>query len=234
MEPSSSAATRAENPIAGRTVEALATLATIPNNDIGLTYLPQFLTPEECAHLIALGGLQLEPSRVITDGESVVAPQRTSESCYLIKSCDPIVRQVEHKVAAHLGRSVDHLEPLQLVRYLPGQEFQAHFDSFSEEYVASIQNQRQFTVFCYLADCLQGGSTEFPRLGASFQPIAGNALVWENTSSCNGAAHPNALHKGNPPTGDSTKFALNAWCCFNTLTAAAAATEVAAAATSNN
>lgn len=142
-----------------------------------------FLSPAEVEAVLAAGVPGLRRSIVVdgTAGKSA-APSRTSESCYLDKA--PF-RWLSDKVEALLGKPAETQEPCQVARYTAGQFYLAHYDAFDvttapgRECVAT-GGQRVATVLIYLNTLAPGagGETTFPRLGRSFTPQKGKALVF--------------------------------------------------------
>ena len=186
------------------------------NNDIQLRYIPNFLTSEECDHLINISKDKLDRSRVITDKVDSYDNDRTSYSYYLKKQHDDIVKKIEEKASQYTDKSINTIEALQVVRYQDGQEFKAHYDWFHPPYRNKIQNQRQYTFFIYLNDVENEGETHFPNINQTFKPKKGHALFWENCSSLD-VCFDKALHQGKPPKG-GIKYGLNIWINFKPLT----------------
>eukprot|EP00409_Alexandrium_fundyense_P006299 CAMPEP_0195045386 /NCGR_PEP_ID=MMETSP0347-20130606/15178_1 /TAXON_ID=2932 /ORGANISM="Alexandrium fundyense, Strain CCMP1719" /LENGTH=85 /DNA_ID=CAMNT_0040073187 /DNA_START=77 /DNA_END=331 /DNA_ORIENTATION=+ len=77
----------------------------------------------------------------------------------------PTVSRVEHRLSRLAGIDIDYLEPLNMVRYTPGQLFKTHHDG----------RFRPKTVFIYLNDLPEGdgGETLFPELGLQIVPRRG-------------------------------------------------------------
>lgn len=70
---------------------------------------------------------------------------------------DPIVQQVEERLARWTHLNVSHQEDMQILRYGLGQKYGAHFDSLVED------SPRVATVLLYLANTTEeGGETAFP------------------------------------------------------------------------
>ena len=122
-----------------------------------------------------------------------------------------IVKAIEHRAAAVYGVPVENIEPLQLVRYYPGEKFEAHHDYFRN--VRGPNGQRYATILVYLNDRFDGGRTVFPKLGVSAQPVLGDAMAWYNGWLKGGNqcfCFEDSLHEGTPTT-NGVKYALNIW-----------------------
>jgi len=115
--------------------------------------------------------------------------------------------------AAYLcGMSPQHAEAVQMVHYLPGQEYRPHFDWFSSRDARFADKTREMgnrlvSFFIYLSGCDAGGHTSFPRLQHSFAPEAGCGVVWYNLDR-NGLPDERTLHAG-CPVERGEKWGLN-------------------------
>jgi len=190
----------------------------VEDERIGLISLPEFLTPDECERLIELADKTgFRRSQVtVSLGKSAATGHRTSATCYLPRGTGEgsPVDAAEERVAALLGIGRGQIEPLQVVRYAQGQEFKEHHDWFHQ--LLPGESQRQYTVFVYLNTLPPGagGETVFSKLGRSFSPVAGTALLWENCPEQNDC-HDLTLHQGRPPARpDGVKYGLNIWTRF--------------------
>jgi prolyl 4-hydroxylase len=183
-------------------------------DNIKLTSIQNFISANDCDHLIELANGKFDRSSVV-DGENIIYKStRTSHTYSIPKGYDDTVKRIERLVSRTVNKPIDCIEQLQVVKYSPGQEFAKHHDWFSPEYRKINGNkQRQYTIFVYLNDVQNGGTTYFPDLNMSFQPIRGNALFWENCKTHN-ICHTSSLHQGNPPLNE-TKYGLNIWINFD-------------------
>jgi prolyl 4-hydroxylase len=106
------------------------------------------------------------------------------------------------------------IEPLQLVRYLPGQFFNIHHDmgdlmdndevKLPKKHLAV--KRRLVTVFFYL-------NTLEPDQGV--QPKRGRVVIFSNLTA-DGLPDPRTIHAGEPVVSQETGFAkygLNLWIC---------------------
>lgn len=163
--------------------------------------VPGFVSNSEVDHLLSLAECAgaWAPSVVWRGGNP---SERTSSSFMLCSAQTPIVRAIEHRVAALAGVPVQQVERLSLVRYLPGQHFGEHHDG----------RDRPKTVFVYLNDVEgEGGETCFPRLGVKLKPVKGCAAFWHNNSE-DGTQDDRMVHKGLPPLV-GIKYAMNCFIC---------------------
>lgn len=159
-----------------------------------------FLTPRDCARLIAVLERRLRPSTLTIPTEDTAF--RTSSTCDLGALKHASIRAIDVKIARALGLRPAYSEDIQAQRYEAGQEFKPHTDYFepgTEEYraFAGARGNRTWTFMIYLDDAVEGGGTAFQRLGLRFLPKLGTALAWNNLQP-DGAPNPETLHCGEP------------------------------------
>lgn len=189
------------------------------NEEPPVSLIRNFLTPEECEHLIDVASHQFKRSSVVEGNSLVEDNRRTSHSAFLLRDNDEIVKNIERRVASLTGYPAHHIESLQVVKYHPGEKYDAHFDYFSREFSdpavqTSLANvgQRHITLFVYLNDLLAretGGTTYFPKLDLKVPPIKGSAVMWRNVRP-EGTEDDRTLHGGEAPI-ISIKYGLNIW-----------------------
>ncbi len=172
-------------------------------NEYGLEMftIPQFLTNEECDHIVRLTENGSTRSSVAgTGAQSIKYDEgRTSSTAVLLDS-DPIVSQVNQKMYTELGIEAAYSEPTQGQIYEVGQEFRHHQDAFGKEAYHNhclSSGQRTWTFMIYLNDVEEGGETDFPTLKQTFTPQKGMAVVWKNSNGT-GTENSAALHAGLP------------------------------------
>ncbi|MDB5438398.1 MAG: hypothetical protein JWM33_825 [Caulobacteraceae bacterium] len=177
--------------------------------------LPGFLSPMACAWLCARGEPALQRAKILrqADQSLVVDPARTNSMTAVdLPTGGLVLLAIRQKTTALLGVQPNQLEPANLLHYAPGEQYAAHFDSFSAQEAAERGDgvgQRPFTLLVYLNAEFEGGETEFPRLGLRLRGAVGEAVLWRNTTP-QGEVHPGALHAGLPPTR-GRKWALSQW-----------------------
>ncbi|MEO8988427.1 MAG: 2OG-Fe(II) oxygenase [Rhodanobacter sp.] len=149
-----------------------------------LRLLDGILDDTECATLIELARPRLQRALTVDDnGKQQVDQRRTSEGMFFTLGEVPLIRQIEQRLAVLLGVPVSHGEGLQVLHYLPGQEYQPHFDWFDPELagfdaITRDGGQRIASVVMYLNTPEQGGGTAFPELGLTVTARRGCAVYF--------------------------------------------------------
>ena len=86
--------------------------------------LTNFLSDEECAHLIQEASDKLSRSSVLDkDGQRRITDYRTSWQVHFRLGQDPILAGIEQRLAEHVNLPVEYGEGMQVLRYEIGQEF---------------------------------------------------------------------------------------------------------------
>jgi len=190
---------------------AMTGVQRVPSRTLPLFIVRDFLDAATCAALIERIDAERRPSQISDDVG--IANFRTSETCDL-DSSDPLVGEVERKIAELLGLALDASEPLQGQRYAPGQEFKPHTDTFEpggyDYYVHTADlGQRTWTAIVYLNQPDEGGATRFKAIGKTIQPETGKLLAWNNLLP-DGRSNPATLHQG-MKVRRGTKYVLTKW-----------------------
>lgn len=217
-------------------------VARIPGGEtINLQYVKQFISINEIDQLIHTCDDRngWTNSYLNYDGTMKVAAPRTSSSCPMIwplaylpkldvlKSSGRLKSSIEdeinfswklmQRIASFLNVDESYIEPLQLIRYNPGQFYRQHHDHGS--YYNADTEQRPITFLIFLSSVVPqndggggGGYTSFKKLNISIVPNAGDGIVWSNVDDFNNILE-DALHEGVAPKDDSNvvKYALNVW-----------------------
>ena len=169
----------------------------VPSRDLTLFIQRDFLAPSECAALIDRIEHRRRPSTIAdANGDTVF---RTSETCDLDMS-DPLVAQIDARLAAFTGIDPAYGEPIQGQRYTVGQEFKAHtdfFDPHGADYprYCSVSGNRTWTLMVYLNQPHAGGATRFVKIGKTVQPETGKLLAWNNRNDA-GRCNDASMHHG--------------------------------------
>jgi prolyl 4-hydroxylase len=179
--------------------------------------LHNFLSNQECAHLISQATPKLERSKTIDrefGGEKIV-DARTSQGMFFDhRGCDSIISRIEEKISHLTMMPIQYGETIQVLRYGPGEEFQPHHDYFDHESVGgkeALENggQRMATLIMYLNSVEEGGETIFPELDLKIAPKKGNAVLFYNCHP-DGNEDPLTLH-GGAPVVQGTKWIATKW-----------------------
>jgi prolyl 4-hydroxylase len=190
---------------------ATAGVQRVPSRELELFIVRGFLDPATCAALIDRIDTERRPSTIADDVG--IDNFRTSETCDLDWR-DPLVGEVDRKIADLLGLSSTASEPLQGQRYAPGQEFNPHTDTFEpggyDFYVHTAgSGQRTWTAMIYLNEPEEGGATRFKSIAKTIKPETGKLLAWNNLLP-DGRPNPATLHQG-MKVRRGTKYVLTKW-----------------------
>ncbi|PNW83399.1 hypothetical protein CHLRE_05g244700v5 [Chlamydomonas reinhardtii] len=194
-----------------------------------------FLSHAECDHLIGLALPKLERSLVVGNKSDEVDPIRTSYSASIGYNETDVVADIEGRIArwTHLPRS--HQEPMEVLRYINGQKYDAHWDWFDEtETGGTGGGNRMATALMYLSDMepAAGGETALPlaqpldwevqgvegrgysecasKMGISVRPKKGDVLLFWDMEPGGREPDRHALH-ASCPTFSGTKWTATKW-----------------------
>jgi prolyl 4-hydroxylase len=149
-----------------------------------LRVLDGMLSETECDDLIELARPRLQRALTVdSDGGQQVDRRRTSEGMFFGLNELPLVGRIEQRLASLLGVPVEHGEGLQILHYLPGQEYEPHFDWFDAEQpgfaaITAAGGQRIASVVMYLNTPALGGGTAFPEIGLTVTARRGSAVYF--------------------------------------------------------
>mmetsp|Transcript_36975 Transcript_36975/g.104366 ORF Transcript_36975/g.104366 Transcript_36975/m.104366 type:complete len:302 (-) Transcript_36975:159-1064(-) len=202
-----------------------------------------FLTPEECDHLIDKALPKLEPATVVDNdsGDSYSSPVRTSSNTFFTVAEDDVIARIEKRIASITHIPVSHGEGIQILRYINGEKYDAHYDYFHDvkNSARSMGGQRVATLLMYLktVPVHGGGETVFPDAkhgqasGEEWSDCAkgklavkterGDALLFFNLFP-DSTKDPSSLHASCPTTAGE-KYSATKWMhlypigggCFN-------------------
>ncbi|KRE83659.1 proline dioxygenase [Rhodanobacter sp. Soil772] len=149
-----------------------------------LRVLENILSGQECDELIELARPRLQRALTVdSEGRHQVDQRRTSEGMFFTLNEVPLVGRIEQRLAILLGVPASHGEGLQILHYLPGQEYEPHFDWFDPEQpgygtITAVGGQRIASVVMYLNTPAQGGGTAFPEIGLTVTARRGAAVYF--------------------------------------------------------
>ena len=167
---------------------------------------PRAFSAAETDYLRELAEPGYEPSVVRENSGRVRRdPIRTSDGStihWIIEN--PAVHALNRRLAALSGSLAEEGEPLQILRYRPGEQYRSHLD-----HLPGIENQRLLTALIYLNDDYGGGETAFVLTGLKVKGRRGDALVFRNLLP-NRRVNPLSEHAGLPVT-KGIKYLASRW-----------------------
>ena len=117
---------------------------------------------------------------------------------------NPAVHALNRRLAAASGTHVTQGEPLQILRYRPGDQYREHVDT-----IPGRDNQRLFTALVYMNEDFEGGETRFTRAGLDVKGRTGDAIVFRSLRA-DGRPDPMSAHAGLPVT-KGVKLLASRW-----------------------
>lgn len=183
------------------------------NPDYSLVRLGQVLNRRECGAIVNAVKDRFSRSTVL--GADGVSDVRTSETAWLSESvADDDSWAVVQKIRGIASRITGITDPskfedLQVVRYSPGGEYKAHFDSAIALTDSADVIDRYATLIVYLNDGFEGGETAFPKLDVKIKPKRGMGVLFYNLDAA-GEEHAMSLHES-IPVRRGTKYAVQLW-----------------------
>lgn len=151
-----------------------------------IVVLDDFLSAEECEAMCATVADRFHPSRLgggaMTEEETVAV--RNSYTAAVPFAANEVVARVETRIEALTGWPNRRGEPMQIQKYLPGEQYLPHCDFFSEtdadfEFNMGLGGQRLATLIIYLQTPEAGGATYFANQGLRVAPRRGSALFFD-------------------------------------------------------
>lgn len=166
--------------------------------------LANVLTAAECDALIETALPELRRADVVDSdhGGSYIDARRTSELTILKRGASPLLARIDQRIARITGIPVERGEPLQVMRYGVGAEYQPHHDYFElsvrgQAAHIAYAGQRVASLVIYLNDVEAGGETVFPEVGLSVAPAKGSAVYFAYTDA-QSRCDPLSFHGGTP------------------------------------
>ena len=169
--------------------------------------LENFISSNEANQLIKLGNNRFVRSTIEGQG---IQDVRTSASVYFDRAENELIKKIETKVAQMLKINPNQIEPLQIQKYLKGQQYMPHWDLLDEENNNTPDREHSIIIYLNDLDVEDGGSTFFPIYKIRIFPRKGRAIHFKNIRT-NGTKNLDTLHGGDPILGDKPKYILTAW-----------------------
>jgi len=176
------------------------TLAAAPR----IFTVDDFLSLAECAHFQWLASPNLEAAGSTHDRLSGEQTAFNGSAAILRGPlCDPVVRNIERRIAAGFSLPASHVEPLSILRYESGHRYAPHVDYFDadrfayNERIGDLAGQRVASFLVYLRAPAAGGETHYLEIDRKVQGRERMALCHFNCDE-SGAPDPATLHTGTP------------------------------------
>jgi prolyl 4-hydroxylase len=174
-----------------------------------------YLTQEECRHLIELSEPHMRRAVVSGGADGIESEGRTGGVNWVTHDQTPTTLGIAERTAERVGLPLENAESLQVINYGAGQEYRPHYDAWvpgteTGDRCLARGGQRLVTCLIYLNAVKEGGGTYFPKLDIEVLPKPGRMLLFHNCYEGKKERHPGSLHGGMPPSS-GTKWACNLW-----------------------
>lgn len=146
-------------------------LKNINNDNYVIIEIDNFLSNDECNDLVTYADSKHYQNSLLVG--NILSPARKSNQVWIYDSENKIALKISNLVRTLTGSSIDHMEPLQLLRYGKGEYFGAHYDADNEL-------DRIYTIIIYLNDEYTGGITRFNNLNYNIKPKKGKAVLFKS------------------------------------------------------
>ena len=166
--------------------------------DPHIEVIQALFSPEECRYIKVLATPWLRPAKIFSkEGGSRLDGQRDADNmAFTPITEDLVIQAINRCIAEATGFPVSAGEPLQVVRYRPGQQFRPHHDAYGTR---GGSNKRIATALLYLNAAFEGGETQFTELGFRVRGGVGDMLVFHNLTA-EGEPDLRVMHAGLPVT----------------------------------
>lgn len=174
-----------------------------------------FLTPDECLHIIELAEPRMDDALVSRLGTNTASTRRTGQVAWVKHDEDDVVRGVIGRVSELVAVPANHAENLQVIHYGETEEYQSHFDAWDIETDKGKEKtarggNRAVTALLYLNEVDGGGGTGFPKLDLEVEAQPGRMVIFHNLYEGYSTRHRKSLH-GGLPVSAGEKWACNLW-----------------------
>jgi prolyl 4-hydroxylase len=167
---------------------------------------PGLFSPAECKYLAMLAAPWLEQAMVnVEGGDTHYESVRDADSSAISHLTeDLVVQRINRCIATATGTNPEWGEPLNVLRYKPGQQFKPHHDGRGSEGAIRIM-----TALIWLNEQFDGGETDFPSLNIRVRGGVGDMLVFRNVDE-GGLEDERLIHAGLPVT-QGVKWMASRW-----------------------
>ena len=176
-------------------------------NDPYIALYQGLFSHAECRYLAVLGTPWLETAAVLSvSGGPRFDEIRDAQSTGIPNLAeDLVVQEVNTCIAAATGTQPGWGEPLNILKYAPGQQYKPHHDGTGSDNVS----KRHYTALVWLNDQFEGGETDFPLIKVRIRGAIGDMLVFRNLRD-DGQFDQRMIHAGLPVT-EGVKWMASRW-----------------------
>ena len=180
---------------------------TVVSADPYIALYPGLFSPAECKYLAMLAAPWLEGAQVSMAGNAarIESVRDADASAISHLTEDLVVQRINRCIAAATGTQPEWGEPLNVLRYRPGQQFRPHHDGKGSGEGAL----RIMTALVWLNEQFEGGETDFPTLNIRVRGGLGDMLVFKNITD-DGEVDERLLHAG-LPVNQGVKWMASRW-----------------------
>jgi len=216
--------------------EQVVTIETLSLQPLVLS-ITGFLNDDECDYISKTAEPRIRYSQVSLmdkDKGKQASEWRTSQSTFLNSAHDDILTEIDNRVSSLTRIPKTHGEYVQVLRYGPGEKYDAHHDYFNPslykhdvntlKLIENGKRNRFATVFWYLTDVSEGGETIFPRaggksppgnyggceVGLKVKPVKGKVIIFYSLNAA-GDMDEYSLHGACKVGEGNVKWAANKW-----------------------
>ena len=177
------------------------------SRDPYIALFPGLFSPAECRYLMILGTPWMEKASVLgLTGEARMDEVRDASAAHIPPVAeDLVVQEINRCIAEATGTEPGWGEPLNILRYAPGQQYKPHHDGAGSDNV-SVRN---LTALIWLNDGFEGGETDFPKIKVRVRGSVGDMLVFRNVLM-NGEFDARMIHAGLPVI-EGVKWMASRW-----------------------
>ena len=180
--------------------------------------LPGFVTRQACDWIIGRASERMAAAEVFDPSTGLGRRHavRSNSACvFQLMDMDLIMVLLRERILRATGLPPYGLEPLQVLKYEPGQSFDWHVDYLTPDQPGLARDmaekgQRIATALVYLNDDYEGGETAFESTGLRHRGARGDGVLWANTLP-DGRPDTLTRHAGLPPT-KGVKWVVSQWC----------------------
>ncbi|XP_036675660.3 prolyl 4-hydroxylase subunit alpha-1 [Drosophila suzukii] len=152
------------------------------NLDPYVAYVHEILTESEMQMFKDHAKGRMERSKIGQGVNSTTTEIRTSQNTWLWHAENPWLSNIIRRLEDFTGLSSESAEPLQLINYGIGGQYEPHYDFTHDDgySVYGWRGNRILTAIFYLNDVALGSGTAFPFLKLVVPPVKGSLLIWYN------------------------------------------------------